>query len=220
MDHVLLLLMDALDKITSSWATECIKQWISLIEQKRSVGSFLPTDPGEVEEFLKAVVFASQSHENEILERVFSTRCFRDSKKFERLYRGRLIRVLKRYSPNQIDSEELSDEEILNQIGIVKYPEQIAFCGRMKMELPNGTVDFSPLQSGTYINAADISESELNIDDDVKKVLLIENKANYVDYILNHKNSDEFIVYHGGCYSPAKGQFFQKLKQELPLGTQ
>ncbi len=44
-----------------------------------------------------------------------------------------------------------------------------------------------------------------------KKIIFIENKANYINYIQNTKKSDEFVVYHGGMYSPIKGEFFKKL---------
>ena len=44
-----------------------------------------------------------------------------------------------------------------------------------------------------------------------KKVIFIENKANYIDYIQNKKNRDEFVIYHGGMYSPIKGKFFRKI---------
>ncbi len=43
------------------------------------------------------------------------------------------------------------------------------------------------------------------------KIIFIENKANYIDYIQNKKSNDEFVVYHGGMYGPIKGQFFKYL---------
>lgn len=214
-DSVLLLLMDALDHIESSWAKECLEQWISIIEKKRTVGAFLPSAPQEIEEFLQVIISASRPRESGILERVFSTRCLGDSKKFEKLYRRRLIHVLKEYPPNEIDAEDLNEEEILRQIGIEKYPEQIAFCGKLKLKLPSGMVDFSPLQSGAYLNEMDLRSGELIAHESIEKVLLIENKANYVDYVLNHQQPSELIVFHGGCYSPAKEKFFLKLKQAI-----
>ncbi len=45
----------------------------------------------------------------------------------------------------------------------------------------------------------------------VKKILFIENKANYVDYIHNKQEQNEFVIYHGGMYSPVKGEFFKKI---------
>ena len=35
----------------------------------------------------------------------------------------------------------------------------------------------------------------------VNRVLFIENKANYLDYISRNKKLDELVLYHGGFYS-------------------
>lgn len=43
------------------------------------------------------------------------------------------------------------------------------------------------------------------------KIIFIENKANYIDYIQNKMQKDEFVVYHGGMYGPIKGQFFKNI---------
>ena len=43
------------------------------------------------------------------------------------------------------------------------------------------------------------------------KIIFIENKANYIDYIQNKKKDNEFVIYHGGMYSPIKGEFFRKI---------
>lgn len=43
------------------------------------------------------------------------------------------------------------------------------------------------------------------------KVIFIENKANYIDYIQNKKKDNELVIYHGGMYSPNKGEFFKKI---------
>jgi hypothetical protein len=194
-ESILLLLMDALEHIASSWAKECVEQWIATIEKKRDVGAFLPSDTQEMKEFLQVIICASQPRESGILERVFSTKYLGDSKKFETLYRRRLIHVLKKYPPNEIDAEDLNDEEILRQIGIEKYPEQIAFCGKLKLKLPSGMADFSPLQTGAYFNAMDLRNGELIAHENIDKVLLIENKANYVDYVLKHRKPNELVVF-------------------------
>ena len=39
----------------------------------------------------------------------------------------------------------------------------------------------------------------------------IENKANYIDYIQKHQDKNEFVIYHGGMYSPIKKMFFEKI---------
>ena len=49
--------------------------------------------------------------------------------------------------------------------------------------------------------------------DTVKRILFIENKANYLEYLNKKREPDELVVYHGGFYSPVKGSFFGKLYQ-------
>lgn len=48
-----------------------------------------------------------------------------------------------------------------------------------------------------------------------KKLIFIENKANYIDYIQNNMKEEEFVIYHGGMYSQIKGEFFRKLYSEV-----
>ena len=43
------------------------------------------------------------------------------------------------------------------------------------------------------------------------KIIFIENKANYIDYIQNKMQKDEFVVYHGRMYGRIKGQFFKNI---------
>ncbi len=77
--------------------------------------------------------------ENEILERVFSIRCFGNSKQFERTVKSRLVSVLRKY----LDAaDESTDEDLLRQVGIAKYRKQFKFYG-------NATISF---EDGGYIN--------------------------------------------------------------------
>lgn len=43
------------------------------------------------------------------------------------------------------------------------------------------------------------------------RIIFIENKANYIDYIQNKKRDNECVIYHGGMYGPIKGQFFKNI---------
>ena len=45
--------------------------------------------------------------------------------------------------------------------------------------------------------------------DGIRRVLFIENKANYVWYISQKPAGDELVILHGGCYSPIKGRWFR-----------
>lgn len=147
---------------------------------------------------------------NSELKRIFSIKFYNDSKYFERYIEKNIISIAKKYYFEKNDSVELNNDEILKEIGIVKYPEIIEFCGNMKCKIKGKLIEFSDVMVGNYIN----SHTILSIEDieliDVDKIIWIENKANYIDYISN-KKTNEFVIYHGGFYSPIKGEFFKKV---------
>lgn len=217
-DEILLLLMEAQENATSSWLLAYLNGLIETILRKRTVGSLLSDSLEETKDFLHALVTADHLSEDEILERVFSIRCFGDSKRFETVIRPKFISVLKRHLDDI--EEDAKDEEILRRVGIVKYPEQMEFCGAIQIELDGGIVDYTPLQYGATVNAKDVRMGKFSISNSVKRVLFIENRANFVNYIFHDKHLEELVVFHGGCYSPVKGLFFQKLISVALPGTE
>lgn len=64
---------------------------------------------------------------------------------------------------------------------------------------------------GSYINSYNVKNMQKVKIKNTNKIIFIENKANYIDYIYNKKAEDEFVIYHGGMYSPTKGEFFKKI---------
>ncbi len=141
------------------------------------------------------------------LKRIFSIKCYNDSKYFERNIEKNIIRILKKY----LNLAELKDDEILAEIGITKYPEIIEFCGNINCIINGKVVQYLSFTEGSYINSSAISKIEsIEFDSKIKKVIFIENKANYIDYIRDIRE-DELVIYHGGFYSPIKGEFFRKI---------
>lgn len=152
---------------------------------------------------------------NTMLKRIFSIKCYNNSKYFEKEVQSNLIKIIKRYYKKEnLDLTELNDDELLAEIGIVRYPEVLEFCGNMKCTINGKEFEFSDVSKGSYIN----SYSVLNMKNlkliGIKKVVFIENKTNYISYIEN-KEKDEFVIYHGGVYSPIKGEFFRKIYEAV-----
>ena len=75
----------------------------------------------------------------------------------------------------------------------------------------NEIIEYKRETLGSYINSYNIRNMQNLKIENATKIMFIENKANYIDYIYNKKAIDEFVVYHGGMYSPIKGEFFKKL---------
>lgn len=199
-------LVECMDCVSSIWMKNFLLDASEYVKQKRKLHPLLPENLQELKSLLQALRYIDANGNEELLKRVFSIRCFGDSKYFERVVEARLLRILKKY----LDSDEHeTDEQLLNQIGIAKYPEQFEFCGALSLEYPDGhRINFDHLCCGT-IYGQDITVSKFIFSKNVRSILSIENKANFFDYIGKLRRTDELVIYHGGQYSPAKHIFLQ-----------
>lgn len=216
-DEVCLELLNSIDKVRSGWAKQFLSDTYDFISRKRSVGNRLPVDRSERSDLLRAICFIDHMGDLEMLERVFSLQCFGDSKRFEKAIRARLLGILSKYLDYEDDN---TDEELLRQVGITKYPEQLEFCGQVTMSFDNGTIDFSHLIFGGVVNSKDFQRGQLGISPTIERVISIENRANYIDYIYNQKNDHELVVFHGGQFSPAKRKFLLAIVASMSSNSQ
>ncbi|MDR1900560.1 MAG: DUF2220 domain-containing protein [Treponema sp.] len=233
-------LREARQTVSSPWIRNFFDDSLQAISRRRSVGKggVVPAEREARRDLLRALVFAdsrlfSGPGESELLERVFSIRCFGDSKKFETGVKNRFLEILRRYADFDDDAAG-SDEELLRFAGITRYPEQFEFRGPLTLSFAAvsnavgddtvktdgvGTgVDFSPLIFGASVNSTDLKRGALSLPPDLTRILSIENRANYIDYIYRKKETRELVIYHGGQYSPARGLFFKALAAAMPEG--
>lgn len=179
------------------------------IEQSSSIPRFFIEKKELNEDIIKCLVYLSQNNQ-EIQERVLSSLLYNDSKHFERNVKGKVLSVLR--AINKGKGEELSDEELLREKGLVKWPEILEFTGNITVRLKQGgIIDFSMLTYGAYINSLTVEMVDKVNLFGIRKVLFIENKANYVSYIAQDKREEELVIFHGGCFSPVKGRWFKKI---------
>lgn len=205
-------ILDAIEDTEAEWAKCFLQDTYNNIYTKRKIGNILPTSTEEREGLFKCICFAGNMKNTELPERVFSLRCFGDSKRFEHTYRSRILGVLRKY----LDVEQnTKDEDLLRQIGIVKYPEQFEFCGSVLMKFEHNEIDFSDLRYGVSIFRDEIEQNKLLVSENVERVLTIENRANYIDYIYNHKKETTLVIFHGGQYSQSKKKFFEMIFQSI-----
>lgn len=140
----------------------------------------------------------------QITERVLSEKCFGDSKYFERELRPVLLSIMRKYI-----SREMTDRELLQSVGISRYPEPLEFRGSV---IING-LDMNKMTAGACIYSNEIADVTVDIPESVRAVITIENRANYFAY---HQKPDELAVFHGGQYSPSKKLLFQKIANAMP----
>lgn len=200
-------------KFQSAWLQEFQKDIIGYMNKNKKENSLLPNEKmKDIISALKAIDDMICSNNSEpILKRVFSIKCYNNSKYFEKEIESYIIRILKKYyTCDNLVMSELNNDEILAVVKITKYPEVIEFSGNIKCILENGEIVFSDIAIGNYINSQTIANVK-NIElINVNKIIFIENKTNYINYIQTKKVA-ELVIYHGGVYSPIRGEFFKKI---------
>lgn len=214
-DEICLEILDMHEQVSSPWFKNFFYDAYTVISQKRSIISSIPDDKTERKRLFKTICTIDKMAGLEITERVFSLQCFGDSKKFEKATRSRIISILRKYLECDDDT---CDEDILRQVGIVKYPEQFEFSGQVSLAIEDKVVDFAPLHFGGSISISDLLRGNLVISPYVKRILSIENRANYIEYIQKSMADDELVLYHAGQYSPSKKHFFLAISEKMPEG--
>ena len=181
------------------------------LRAKGQIRQYFTHEPELNENILKCLIFMEQN-QGEQMERLMSSALYGDSKYFERHVKSRavvILRALKRREQEDGISDSMpEDDELLLEKGVVRWPEILEFTGRLRVALDDGNViDYGPQIRGAYINSETVKHAVSVEAEGIRKVLFIENKANYVWYISQNHSRDELVIYHGGCYSPMKGRW-------------
>lgn len=195
-----------------------LKEYLKLLSDecltKKKIPSNFCDDLSFDKDLLKFLILINDNT-HEQMERVFSTSLYSDSKYFERNIRSKALNIL-RHIYQQENGEIIDDASLLEQYGITRWPEVMEFCGDMTIFTDNQSkIDYYHQIYGSYINSAMIPHISSISAPSVHDVLFIENKANYIWYVMTMKRPDQLIIYHGGVYSPAKGKWFSQIHQAL-----
>ncbi|MCM1328625.1 MAG: DUF2220 domain-containing protein [Ruminococcus sp.] len=218
-NYVIDLIDSAINETEHCWVCDYFLQTRDNIVKSNKLTGIWNGGHKFITDFTDALVNISKLSGKSVSMRAFSVNVYGDSKYFEREIKQYVVSVIKNFEPDLSDPDEISDREALAQVGIIMMPEIFEFCGNVKILFDNGTVDFSPIKKGACISSecvSDICRADIF---DTDRIIFIENKTNYSEYCLNNKNERELVVYHGGFYSPQRGEFFSKLcsKANIPV---
>lgn len=158
---------------------------------------------------------AAAENRDEQMERVLSNHLFGDSKYFEHELKSSVVSILRKIAQERGEDPE-TDEEVLLEWGITRWPEVMEFRGPVKVIFRDGEsepqeIDYSAEQYGAYINTDSIRHISSVSVGIVHRVITIENKANYIWYLRKFMEPDQLVIYHGGCFSPMKGLWMKML---------
>lgn len=203
------ILLNYLEKyqFNQKWIEQYRKDMICYLKEKHKINTLFPF------QFAKDILNVLKEIDNgeDSLKRVLSMKCFGYSKYFEKNIEHFIIRIIKIYLLDIENQEEYNNDDVLMEVGISKYPEILEFCGDLEYFINGEKVEYKRQTVGSYVNSYCVKQMQDLKVKNANKVIFIENKANYIDYIHNKKKDDEFVLYHGGMYSPIKGDFYRKI---------
>jgi hypothetical protein len=165
-------MMEILSSLTAhpwEWVRTWQQETCAKLEERKSAGLDID-DPQGYEDLMK-VLKALPELEDSTPKRVFSQTLFQDSKYFEKRLEGRLINLLRKIYPEELDK----DEEYLDQVGIVNNPKLTLLSGPLIIQ-PDLNLSYFP--GGIGLSAESVKELIIqNIP--AQTILLIENLTTY-----------------------------------------
>ena len=185
-----------------AWKADVCK---SAAEQMK-IPAFCKTDDTLLRDLLRA--FREYSAlPGGITMRAFSSRCFSDTKYFERNVRDLFLRIARQYDVDlaiSCDENGLGEKEQLAYLGIYARPELYELAGNCLVRTEQGTVCIGAAPYGLALPST-LIDSITAIDlTAIQCITFIENKTNYDEYVVSEKQPGELVIYHGGFLSPQK----------------
>lgn len=143
--------------------------------------------------------------EDFVWERVFSARVLNDSKAFKKEYKNRIFNILKVYSPHY--NEEMDIDELFDMHEIHSYTQTLEWKGPLRYKInSNVSIDSSLNCYGTVLNSQTIEHSVPIELPNCRKIMTIENKANYEN--MSYRD-DVLYIYCHGYFSPKEVKFLK-----------
>lgn len=210
------VLADAYAQSGRAWVRRFIEDEQTRLRETFRASRLLPEKPDLAKDLFSAL---KASEKESQLMRVLSVQCFQDSKHLERELLSFLLSVARRYEPDiaaysHQNDERLTDNEVLTQIGILRYPEIFEFCGDITLIVQGVSVPTAPFPRGFCLQSetlADVQDIRL---DGIRRVYFVENRTNYRALVLRGIPSEVLLIHHGGFYSPSHSCLFRKIVRD------
>lgn len=213
---------EAHEKARSEWVSCYLSEQLTHMQSTMRMPPLCKKGIEYIGNLLRALLECDTLTED-ITMRAFSIRCYNDSKTFEKVFRDDFLSICNQYHPALYvaSGEALSWQEQLQLLGIYVWPENYEFAGAIKIWVGNEECNLSGLGSmGIALPSYTANNTTLRFGlDTVDKVLFIENRTCYDEYILKHRKPNELVIFHGGLSGTEKRKFFSKLYMATKKGT-
>ena len=218
------MVQSALDRVETAWIAAWRDDICTSAEQTYTVPGYCRRDTGFLSKLLIALAQYDALSEKTVTMRAFSSRCYHNSKTFEREIRDTFLRIAEKYHPElavACEHTEMGIRDKLAFLGIYARPEIYELSGNCSFITLVGTVNIGAAYPYGIALPSTLVDSIIKIDlSGIRSIIFIENKTNYDEYLLSELKPDVLAVYHGGFLSPQKRKLFSKIRDAEPAGTQ
>ncbi|MBU5472570.1 Wadjet anti-phage system protein JetD domain-containing protein [Roseburia sp. MSJ-14] len=144
-------------------------------------------------------------------KRVFSKKVFNNSKKFEKQYEKKIISKAKEWGEEGF-FQETHNKDILRLMNLDDYSTNLSVKGTLRIRLNGKEIDYGAFIFGCDITTKTLEEMEILNEQDIEKVITVENKANFVSMPMEEKT---LIIFTHGYMSPLECRVLQSLESVL-----
>jgi hypothetical protein len=218
------LLKALTERVKTAWIYKFLTAEVEKLSLSNRLSGIYKKGYAHFKDVLNALEHMDLLDDNGITMRAFSIACYHDSKYFEKNIRDDVLTIAREYCPplsELLADHDLSDREQLACLGIYARPEIYEFAGPLIIETEEGICDCSPLSRfGCALISTAVDGIQKLYLNNIHRIMFIENKTNYDEYIEKARRSDELVIFHGGFLSPQKKKLLSKIVSSCQLSTE
>lgn len=147
--------------------------------------------------------------------RVFSKKVFHNSKKFEKTYKKKIISRMNEWGEEGF-FKETPEKDILRLMNLDDYSTTLSVKGALCVKINGEEINYSKFSYGCDINTKMLEEMEILKEQKIKKVITVENKANFVSMPMEEET---LIIFTHGFLAPLECKVLKELEAILPEET-
>ena len=154
-----------------------------------------------------------------VFKRIFSKKYLGNTKTFAQEMQSHVISTAKKFCPDV--EKEMDDTTVLQQLWIEEYAQELSLKGKLHFCLKeeNGStqeINTECYRFGTTLNSQTLEHAEIKEVQNIQKIVIFENKANYIS--APYKAGILYLFSHG-YFSPKECRFLKQLHQVLKNQT-
>lgn len=160
----------------------------------------------------------AEGNVSSLYHRVFSKRYLGNSKTFENELKSTVIGIARNYHPEVVkDKDTMDDVDVLEQLHLELYSQELTLKGSLRLRLngPDGSekeLDTADYPYGLVLNQRTLSHVSICEEQTIHRVLLIENKANFM---AEAYESGKLVIFTHGYITPMERKFLICLREIL-----